>query len=189
MTELILERFDHAESTKISNLPPKSKRNGGENLSSQVSSSASSEEPPRKKSRAPPIASDDDAAFAARLQAEENARGRTTRGGASGKRATPKKAAKKKSKSVSKLKATDDSDLDTTDGGEKVVNRSGAFHVSLTLLRRLAQHSCDARADSVVETIYTVPATRRSVRRDKRKQDIFSCGTLLICQSCLDHRR
>jgi len=61
---------------------------------------------------------DDDAAFAARLQAEENTQSRPTRGSATRKRqvkatSTPSK----RKKSAAKVKADDDSDLET--GGER----------------------------------------------------------------------
>lgn len=84
--------------------------------------------PPRKKKKN--TDQDSDAAFAAKLQAQENSRIRSTRGG--GPKATPvKKKKAPKKKTSAKVKAEDDSDLDGSGsgGGEKEVNRSGGFHV------------------------------------------------------------
>lgn len=83
--------------------------------------------PPKKKKR---IDHDSDAAFAARLQAQENSRIRSTRGG--GPKATPAKKKKTpKKKTSTKVKAEDDSDLEGSGSEikEKKVNRSGGFHV------------------------------------------------------------
>jgi upstream activation factor subunit UAF30 len=85
--------------------------------------------PPPKK-RKPDHDIDADALFAAKLQAEENMRARPTRGSALRKTIPVKKKAK--SKTSKKVKAEDDSDLDSTSevGTKKEVNRSGGFHVS-----------------------------------------------------------
>lgn len=89
--------------------------------------------PPKKKNKKTKVKDeDDDAAFAARLQAEENARmGRATRGGNTKRKApAPKKKAKKKS--ANKVKDDDDSDIGSGSGGEKKSpSRKGGFHVSL----------------------------------------------------------
>lgn len=88
--------------------------------------------PPKKKNKKTKVKDeDDDAAFAARLQAEENARmGRATRGGNTKRKApAPKKKAKKKS--ANKVKDDDDSDVGSGSGGEKKSpSRKGGFHVS-----------------------------------------------------------
>ena len=76
---------------------------------------------------------DSDAAFAAKLQAQENGRIRSTRGGGPKKAVSAKKKSpKKKKKTSAKVKAEDDSDLDGSgsDVKERKVNRSGGFHVS-----------------------------------------------------------
>ena len=89
--------------------------------------------PPKKKRKVEP-AMDADAMFAAKLQAEENSRARPTRGGANRKSVVVKKKKKKipKKKTSDKVKAEDDSDLDSSvSGNEKKVNRSGGFHVSI----------------------------------------------------------
>lgn len=74
---------------------------------------------------------DSDAAFAARLQAEENSRSRSTRGGGPKKPNGIKKKTLKK-KTAAKVKAEDDSDMDESgsDMKERKVNRTGGFHVS-----------------------------------------------------------
>ena len=82
--------------------------------------------PPKKKQKKVEM---DDAAFAAKLQAEENSRARPTRGGATRKTAPVKKRTPKK-KAAAKVKASDDSDVESGSAAEKKVNRSGGFHVS-----------------------------------------------------------
>ena len=84
---------------------------------------------PVKKRKKKISVEDDDAAFAARLQAEENSRARPTRGGATKKRnpVTPKKRIK--TKSAKKVQGEDDSGIEDGSASEKIVNRSGGFHV------------------------------------------------------------
>ena len=88
--------------------------------------------PPKKKVKKTRVKDeDDDAAFAARLQAEENARmGRATRGGNTKRRApAPKKKTKKKSSN--QVKDEDDSDIGSGSGGDKKSpSRKGGFHAS-----------------------------------------------------------
>lgn len=92
---------------------------------------------PSPKKRRKVADMDDDAAFAARLQAEENSRARPTRGGVN-KKAIPAKKKKRtpKKKDSEKIKPEDDSDLEGSgdEAVEKKVNRSGGFHVRITLL-------------------------------------------------------
>ena len=80
----------------------------------------------KKRKRSP---EDEDAAFAAKLQAEENGRARSTRGGGPKKPALVKKKKTPKKKTADRVDAADDSDLDS-EMAEKKVNRSGGFHVS-----------------------------------------------------------
>jgi upstream activation factor subunit UAF30 len=89
--------------------------------------------PPKKKRKADNI--DADALYAAKLQAEENMRARPTRAG-SARKAAPIK--KKKSKTSKKVKAEDDSDVESGSetGAKKEVNRSGGFHVSYITIDR-----------------------------------------------------
>lgn len=82
--------------------------------------------PPKKKRKRTPV--DEDAAFAAKLQAEENGRARSTRGRGPKKAAPVKKKKTPKKKTQDRVNAADDSDLDS-ELTEKKVNRSGGFHV------------------------------------------------------------
>lgn len=89
---------------------------------------------PKKKRKVEHVV-DADAAYAARLQAEENSRARSTRGGANRKNITFKKKKRSpKKKTSDKIKAEDDSDLQDSGSEitEKKVNRSGGFHVSFS---------------------------------------------------------
>lgn len=79
---------------------------------------------PKKKRTKPTSAEEDDAAFAARLQAEENGRIRSTRGGATRKKTPLNK--KKKKKSAAKVKE----DGEGASGSEAEPQRKGGFHVS-----------------------------------------------------------
>lgn len=90
--------------------------------------------PPKKKRKADSTV-DADAAYAAKLQAEENLRARPTRGGSTRKAApVKKKKSTAKSKTAKKVKAEDDSDVEKSEvSGKKEVNRTGGFHVSLSL--------------------------------------------------------
>lgn len=83
--------------------------------------------PPKKKKK---IDHDSDAAYAAKLQAQENSRIRSTRGGGPKVTLAKKKKAPKK-KTSTKVKAEDDSDLEGSgsEAKEKKVNRTGGFHV------------------------------------------------------------
>lgn len=94
--------------------------------------------PAKKKAKKSKTAEDEDAAFAARLQAEENARTRPTRGGNTRKKApVPKKKTKKKSST--KVRDDDDSDVGSGSGGEKKSpSRKGGFHVRLAPLHLLS---------------------------------------------------
>ncbi|KAF4457421.1 UAF30-subunit of RNA polymerase I transcription factor [Fusarium albosuccineum] len=96
-------------------------------------------EPSRKKVKRSSSAEDADARLAAQLQAQENslARGRKTRGGGDKAKPTKKKAAPRK-KSAKKVKADDDSDLDTADGEVGKKRKAGGgfqkpFNLSTTL--------------------------------------------------------
>lgn len=77
------------------------------------------------KKRSSSMVEDEDARLARELQAQENqlARGRQTRGGHSKPKAKPAK--KKKAKSSAKIKAGDDSDLDTEDSGTPKKRKAG----------------------------------------------------------------
>ena len=71
---------------------------------------------------------DDDAAFAARLQAEEDTQSRPTRGSATRKRQVKAtNTPSKRKKSAAKVKADDDSDLET--GGEREDVKKTGKHI------------------------------------------------------------
>jgi hypothetical protein len=82
---------------------------------------------PKKKRK---VEHDSDAAYAAKLQAQENGRVRSTRGGGSKPTSAKKKKVPKK-KTSAKVKAEDDSELEGSGSEvkEKKVNRTGGFHV------------------------------------------------------------
>ena len=145
--ELIMARFDkfmaeqpkingHAASTEQSSnstpydepqSPSASKRHKSDMDEEELSEVVDSPKPKKKRK----VEHDSDAAFAARLQALENSRARSTRGG--GPKVT--KPAKKKSpkkKSAGRIKAEDDSDLEGSGSEvkERKVNRNSGFHVS-----------------------------------------------------------
>ena len=84
--------------------------------------------PPKKKKK---VEHDSDAVYAAKLQAQENARTRMTRGG--GPKAPPAKKNKRtpKKKTLAKVKAEDDSDVDGSGSDAKEKVRTGGFHASL----------------------------------------------------------
>lgn len=90
--------------------------------------SAAGSEPPAKKHK-PDADVDADALYAAKLQAEENMRARPTRGGNTRRSAPSKK--KSKAKTSKRVKAEDDSDIESGSDTKKEVNRSGGFHVSV----------------------------------------------------------
>jgi len=149
-----MERFDRASANALTGLAesaPSPKTNGHSHANdvqvkrgvkkedSQISNGASTpvrseedegeDKPPKKKAKRK---QDDDAKLAAKLQAEENARTRSTRGGATKKNSGVKKSAPKKRKSAAKIKKADDSDVELgSDGEPKEVVRKGGFHVSL----------------------------------------------------------
>jgi upstream activation factor subunit UAF30 len=110
--------------------PPTSSYSNKRQAESDFSRESGSKTPPPKK-RKPDHDIDADALFAARLQAEENKLARPTRGSATRKSAPVKKKTVK-SKTAKKVKAEDDSDLESgsENGTKKEVNRSGGFHVS-----------------------------------------------------------
>lgn len=106
--------------------PPSSSPVKRQTHSEEASETASASPPPKK--RKPDTDVDADALFAAKLQAEENMRARPTRG-ASTRRAAPSKK-KSKAKTAKRVKAEDDSDVDSGSETKKEVNRTGGFHVS-----------------------------------------------------------
>jgi hypothetical protein len=141
------------------------------------SSSASSPRPAKKQHRSQPSMEDLDAAYAARLQAEENGRARTTRGGAKGgsaggsKKGSPAKREgkpkKRKSKSKAKVESGEESDADGERKEEK--ERKGGFHVSFAaeLARLLTRQKPMLLSTPLAELLgeQTVRHLRASVRK------------------------
>lgn len=112
---------------------------------SDETSDLSTKTPPAKKKKKSDNDVDADAIYAAKLQAEENMRARTTRGAGTRKAAPAKK--KSKAKTSKKVKAKDDSGLDSnSETAKKEVNRSGGFHVRFLVL------SLGLHTDQVLET-------------------------------------
>lgn len=117
--------------------PVPSKKHKQEDLSDSLSSVVDSPKPKKKRKIEN---QDSDAAYAAKLQAMENQRSRSTRGGGA-KSSKPVKKKTPKKKSSNKIRAEDDSDLDGSgsgaEGKERKVNRNTNFHVSCSLLSAL----------------------------------------------------
>ncbi|KAF3013103.1 hypothetical protein E8E15_000716 [Penicillium rubens] len=155
--QLIMERFDrYAEQNGVGGSPdetaPSNDQRDGDSASAvpspppstspvkrQASSDATSEpasaSPPAKKHK-PDTDTDADAAFAAKLQAEENSRARPTRGGNT-RRAAPVKK-RSKAKTSKRVKAEDDSDVDSGEEPKKEVNRNTGFHKPMNLSEPLS---------------------------------------------------
>ncbi|KAF1996146.1 SWIB-domain-containing protein [Amniculicola lignicola CBS 123094] len=146
--------------------------------------------PPKKKVKVKKTKSveEDDAAFAARLQAEENARirsSRNTRGGNSAKKKAPvKKVKSAKKKSSNKVKDEDDSDIDTGSGDDKKeVKRTGGFHKPMTLSPALAEllGETSLSRPQTVKKIWAYvkardlqdPDDRRQIRCDEPLRKVF----------------
>ncbi|KAL6709764.1 hypothetical protein ACN47E_001193 [Coniothyrium glycines] len=138
--------------------------------------------PPKKKVKKSKVAEDDDAAFAAKLQAEENARIRSTRGGNTKRRApAPKKKTKKKS--ATRVKDEDDSDLSGSDAEKKSPSRKGGFHKPMALspaLSALLNETQLSRPQTVKKIWEYVkerdlqdPADKRQIRCDDAMRAVF----------------
>ncbi|KAJ5892252.1 uncharacterized protein N7473_008480 [Penicillium subrubescens] len=148
---------------------------------SEEASEAASASPPPKK-RKPDTDVDADALFAAKLQAEENMRARPTRG-ASTRRAAPSKK-KSKAKTAKRVKAEDDSDVDSGSETKKEVNRTGGFHKPLNLSAPLSALLGGETTLSRPQTVKKVwqyirekelqdPSDRRQIRCDDAMRAVF----------------
>ncbi|GAD93942.1 SWIB/MDM2 domain protein [Paecilomyces variotii No. 5] len=139
-----------------------------------------SKTPPKKKRKADV---DADALYAAKLQAEENMRARPIRAGSTRKAAPVKK---KKSKTSKKVKAEDDSDVESGSeaGAKKEVNRSGGFHKPLTLspaLSNLLDGEVSLSRPQTVKRLWQYirehdlqdPNDRRQIRCDDAMRAVF----------------
>ena len=136
--------------------------------------------PPKKKRKAEPL--DEDALFAARLQAEENSRAKTTRGGTNRKCAiVKKKRSPVKKKTAKKIKSEDDSGLEGSgsDVEDKEVNRSGGFHVSKSPELDVSWLTPSAETDGAVRSPICPPG-----RRDHSKAHVKAGGISTDCHSC-----
>ncbi|KAL9124491.1 MAG: hypothetical protein Q9217_006179 [Psora testacea] len=111
--------------------PPAPKKHNQEADEEELSEVIDSPKPKKKRK----VEHDSDAAYAAKLQAMENSRMRSTRGGGPKKANIVKKKSPKK-KSTGRVKAEDDSDLEGSGSEvkEKKVNRSTGFHVGCVLI-------------------------------------------------------
>ncbi|KAL9637594.1 MAG: hypothetical protein Q9164_002098 [Protoblastenia rupestris] len=110
--------------------PPPSKKHKQESDDEELSEVVDSPKPKKKRK----VEHDSDAAYAAKLQAMENSRMRSTRGGGPKKANVAKKRTPKK-KSAGRVKAEDDSELEGSGSEvkEKKVNRNTGFHKELML--------------------------------------------------------
>ncbi|CZS94312.1 related to UAF30-subunit of RNA polymerase I transcription factor [Rhynchosporium agropyri] len=146
ISDLIIERFNHFEaqaqptkSAKQESTPASSSRNSADIKPSHSPSDSDQDAPPKKKVKKEKGAVDD-AKLAAMLQAQENRTGRATRGAGTKKGIVKKSVkAKRKAKSASKIKATDDSDVELgSDGEVKEKPKKGGFHKQYHLSAPLA---------------------------------------------------
>ncbi|OQD76081.1 hypothetical protein PENDEC_c005G03116 [Penicillium decumbens] len=203
--QLIMERFDiYAEKNGVGSPEETTASNGhkeGDSASavpspppssSPVKRDADSEEaspigsePPAKKRKPDADADvDADALYAAKLQAEENLRARPTRGGNT-RRAAPSKK-KSKAKTSKRVKAEDDSDIES--GSEtntkKEVNRTGGFHKPLNLsppLSALLGGEVTLSRPQTVKKVWEYirenelqdPSDRRQIRCDATMRAVF----------------
>ncbi|KAL6716180.1 hypothetical protein ACLMJK_005746 [Lecanora helva] len=139
--------------------------------------------PPKKKKKT--TEQDSDAAFAAKLQAQENSRMRSTRGGGAKPTPTKKKKTPKK-KTSAKVKAEDDSDLEGSgsDVKDKKVNRTGGFHKELMLspaLSALLDNEPKLSRPQTVKRIWAYvrendlqdPSDKRMIRCDDNMRAVF----------------
>ncbi|KAL2795376.1 SWIB/MDM2 domain-containing protein [Aspergillus keveii] len=138
--------------------------------------------PPKKQKASHDI--DADALFAAKLQAEENMRARTTRGAGSRKAAPAKKKKTTTAKTAKRVKAEDDSDIGSGSDSGKKVNRSGGFHKPLNLSPALSALLDGAVTLSRPQTVKKLwqyihehdlqdPSDRRQIRCDEPMRAVF----------------
>ncbi|KAJ5584716.1 uncharacterized protein N7459_004516 [Penicillium hispanicum] len=203
--QLIMQRFDiYAAKNGVGASPEESAGNNGHKeadsasgvpspppSSSPVKRQADSEEasepsatspPPKKRKPDADADVDADALFAAKLQAEENMRARPTRGGNT-RRAAPSKK-KSKAKTLKRVKAEDDSDMESGSDTKKEVNRSGGFHKPLNLSPSLSALLGGELTLSRPQTVKKVwqyirenelqdPSDRRQIRCDDAMRAVF----------------
>ncbi|KAL2868752.1 SWIB/MDM2 domain protein [Aspergillus lucknowensis] len=143
----------------------------------------SSKVPPPKQQK-PSHDIDADALFAARLQAEENMRARTTRGARTRKVPPVKKKKKTTPKTAKRIKAEDDSDVGSGSESGRKVNRSGGFHKPLNLSPALSALLGGAATLSRPQTVKKLweyihrhdlqdPSDKRQIRCDEPMRAVF----------------
>jgi chromatin remodeling complex protein RSC6 len=201
-----MERFDHATAADADATPPSPHTNGAAPAARQKEKKETSEEeededaPPKKKRKQSKSKVDDaDAKLAALLQAQEDSRTRSTRGGGAKKKAPVKKRTPKK-KSSDKVKAEDDSDIELdSDGVAKEKVKKGGFHKQYNLSHPLADlvgattvsylslyldkpiNIIKLSRPQVVKKIWEYikernlqePTDKRQIRCDERMQQVF----------------
>ncbi|KAI5463549.1 SWIB/MDM2 domain-containing protein [Mariannaea sp. PMI_226] len=142
--KLIEDRFDAIsgnDAAPVADPNPSSTKRAASHVTSDAGETepSASPEPARKKAKRSSSVEDADARLAAQLQAQENslARGRKTRGGDKPK--APKKKAAPRKKSSKKVKAEDDSDVDSADGVVKKRKAGGGFQKPFNLSPTLSE--------------------------------------------------
>ncbi|OJJ43222.1 hypothetical protein ASPZODRAFT_1176386 [Penicilliopsis zonata CBS 506.65] len=190
LKQLIMERFDLFADKGGATTPESAPQTANGTLSPHKRQAENAESPdrseptPPNKKPKPDNDVDADAIFAAKLQAEENMRARTTRGSSTRKTAPVKK--KSKSKTSKKVKAEDDSDLESNSeaGPKKEVNRSGGFHKPLRLTPALSELLGGETLLSRPQTVKRLwqyirehnlqdPSDRRQIRCDDAMRAVF----------------
>jgi upstream activation factor subunit UAF30 len=170
-----MQRFDVADETAKAITTPKASTNGTKRHTPPQSSDGTPAEssPAPKRDKKHRSVEETDAAYAARLQAEENGRARSTRGGGSKRKAPSGKKDKARKKAKSKKTVDSGDDSDTGVGEEKKVNRTGGFHVSTCGWRIGA---CLLKTDPGAETHDAVARAHRITwRNDGKKMPEWQC--------------
>lgn len=202
--DLIHERFDHASKVHDNPLPTTETANGYHTpqssskdktettpssaaISTPLSAKSDSDsdivdEPPKKKKK--PNKKLDDAKLAAMLQAEENGRGRSTRGAGTKKVVKRKSKVKTpKKKSEKKVRGSDDSEAGSGSDVKDEKPKKGGFHKQYMLSAPLAELVGETTLSrpQVVKKIWEYikerdlqdPADKRQIRCDERMQSVF----------------
>ncbi|KAL2852526.1 SWIB-domain-containing protein [Aspergillus pseudoustus] len=177
------QRPDSATPVEPSPSPKPSTAHKRQADSVEPSDGRSSQSPAPPKKQKPDHDIDADALYAAKLQAEENMRARTTRGAGS-RKAVPVKKKKTTSKTAKKVRAEDDSDIRSGSDSGKKVNRSGGFHKPLNLSPALSALLDGAVTLSRPQTVKKLweyihahelqdPSDRRQIRCDEPMRAVF----------------
>ncbi|KAJ5178736.1 hypothetical protein N7492_001946 [Penicillium capsulatum] len=164
----------------VTSTPPSSSPVKRQADSEEASEPASMSPPPPKKHKSDTDV-DADALYAAKLQAEENLRARPTRGGNT--RRAPATKKKTKAKTSKRVKAEDDSDVESGSDTKKEVKRTGGFHKPLNLspaLSALLGEPTLSRPQTVKKVWEYIrenelqdPSDRRQIRCDEAMRAVF----------------